>query len=140
MADLHGAHGGHGHGAHGHAAHGHGASGRTLEGASHGSVQSYVIGFILSVILTGVAFGLMMVPTGLSHDTTLLLIALLAVVQIFVHLVCFLHMNTHSEQRWNVVAFGFAVLTLAILIIGSLWIMHNISVNMMVHSGPMPEM
>ena len=117
---------------------GHG-QGRSLEGASHGSLSTYAIGFGLSIVLTAAAFALIMVPSGLSHDTVLLAIALLAAVQIFVHLVCFLHMNTDSEQRWNVTAFAFAVLTVAILIVGSLWIMHNISTHM-ITNAPMPPM
>ena len=121
------------------AQHGAHQGGRSLEGASHGSLSTYAIGFVLSIVLTAVAFALLMVRTGLSHDTVLLSVAVLAAVQIFVHLVCFLHMNTNSEQRWNVTAFAFAVLTVAILIVGSLWIMHNISTHM-ITNGPMPDM
>ncbi|KEZ02602.1 cytochrome C oxidase subunit III, partial [Burkholderia sp. MSh2] len=55
----------------------------------------------------------------------------LAFVQIIVHLVYFLHMNSSSGQRWNVMAFSYTVLTAAILIIGTLWVMHNVSMNMM---------
>ncbi len=117
-----------------HAQDGHG--GRSLEGASHGSVSTYAIGFGLSIVLTVLAFGLIMVPTGLPHGVVLLAIAALAATQIFVHLVCFLHMNTHSEQRWNVTAFAFALVTVAILIVGSLWIMHNISTHMVTASMP----
>jgi cytochrome o ubiquinol oxidase operon protein cyoD len=120
-------------------AHGGHHEGRSLEGASHGSLSTYAIGFALSIVLTGAAFSLIMVPSSLPHGTVLLAIALLAAVQVFVHLVCFLHMNTDSEQRWNVTAFAFAVLTVAILIVGSLWIMHNISTHMITH-GPMPDM
>ncbi|HEY2000556.1 cytochrome o ubiquinol oxidase subunit IV [Paraburkholderia sp.] len=99
-------------------------------GESHGSLGSYAIGFILSVVLTAAAFGIVL--TGaVSGQNAVLLIAGLAFVQIIVHLVCFLHMNTSSEQRWNVMAFGFTVLTAVILIVGSLWIMHNVSINMM---------
>lgn len=113
--------------------------GRTLQGASHGSLSTYLIGFVLSIILTAAAFAFLMVPNGLSRGAVLIVVTGLAVVQIFVHLVCFLHMNTDSEQRWNVTAFAFAVLTLAILIFGSLWIMHNIS-DHMVRYAPMPPM
>lgn len=99
-------------------------------GESHGSLGSYAVGFILSVVLTAAAFGIVL--TGaVSGQNAVLLIAGLAFVQIIVHLVCFLHMNTSSEQRWNVMAFGFTVLTAVILIVGSLWIMHNVSINMM---------
>ncbi|MFM0266458.1 cytochrome o ubiquinol oxidase subunit IV [Paraburkholderia sediminicola] len=114
------------HSHHSHLAHpdeGHG-------GESHGSLGSYATGFILSVILTVAAFGLVMNGT-LTGENALLAIAGLALVQIVVHLVFFLHMNTSSAQRWNVMAFGFTVLTAVILIVGSLWIMHNVSMHMM---------
>jgi cytochrome o ubiquinol oxidase operon protein cyoD len=67
----------------------------------------------------------------LTGQSAILAIAGLAFVQIIVHLVFFLHMNTSSAQRWNVMAFGFTVLTAVILIVGSLWIMHNVAMNMM---------
>jgi cytochrome o ubiquinol oxidase operon protein cyoD len=87
-------------------------------------------GFILSVLLTAAAFGIIMTGS-LTGQSAVLAIAGLAFVQIIVHLVFFLHMNTSSAQRWNVMAFGFTVLTAVILIVGSLWIMHNVSMNMM---------
>jgi cytochrome o ubiquinol oxidase operon protein cyoD len=102
----------------------------THSGESHGSIGSYATGFILSVILTVAAFGLVMNGT-LTGENALLAIAGLALVQIVVHLVFFLHMNSSSAQRWNVMAFGFTVLTAVILIVGSLWIMHNVSMHMM---------
>jgi cytochrome o ubiquinol oxidase subunit IV len=99
-------------------------------GESHGSLGSYTAGFILSVLLTAAAFGIILTGS-LTGNSALLAIAALAFVQIVVHLVFFLHMNTSSAQRWNVMAFGFTVLTAVILIVGSLWIMHNVSMNMM---------
>jgi len=68
-----------------------------------------------------------------SHATILGVILVSAVVQIMVHLVCFLHMNTSSSERWNVVALAFTVLIIAILVVGSIWIMWNLNLNMMVH-------
>jgi cytochrome o ubiquinol oxidase operon protein cyoD len=40
-------------------------------------------------------------------------------------------MNTSSTQRWNVTAFAFTALTAVIVIGGTLWVMHNVSMNMM---------
>lgn len=57
----------------------------------------------------------------------------MAVVQILVHLVCFLHMNTKSDEGWNMTAFVFTVLIIAILVVGSIWIMWNLNYNMMMH-------
>jgi cytochrome o ubiquinol oxidase operon protein cyoD len=53
-----------------------------------------------------------------------------------VHLVCFLHMNTRSSQLWNNAAFAFTVVIVGILVIGSLWIMYHLNMNMM--PGMMP--
>ncbi|ABE49560.1 MULTISPECIES: cytochrome o ubiquinol oxidase subunit IV [Methylobacillus] len=102
-------------------------------GAGHASVKSYIIGFVLSVILTVIPFGLLMFPNDLSSSTILVTILVFAVVQIVVHLVYFLHMNTSSEQSWNVMAFIFTVIILAIVVVGSLWVMFHLNHNMMRH-------
>ncbi|MEG0277763.1 MAG: cytochrome o ubiquinol oxidase subunit IV [Morganella sp. (in: enterobacteria)] len=100
-------------------------------GASHGSVKTYLIGFILSVILTVVPFYMVIEGTA-SPSVILATVVISAVVQILVHLVCFLHMNTTSEERWNLIAFLFTLLIIGIVVIGSLWIMYNLNINMMV--------
>ena len=104
-------------------------------GASHGSLKSYVIGFVLSVILTVIPFWIVMHP-GLSHSVILTVILAFAVIQILVHLVCFLHMSSKSEQRWNTVAFAFTVLVVALVIGGSVWILNNANSNLM----PLPDL
>ncbi|CUW46671.1 cytochrome o ubiquinol oxidase subunit IV [Novacetimonas hansenii] len=99
-------------------------------GESHGSVGSYLTGFVISVLLTAAAFGLVMAHT-FSPSGTMGAITLLAVVQIVVHLIFFLHMNGSSEQRWNIMAFAFTVVTVLILVGGTIFIMHDTSINMM---------
>lgn len=103
--------------AHG-AAHGHG----------NGSRKSYVVGFLLAIALTVVPFGLVM-----SHSSigTPLIIAVFALLQIGVHVVYFLHVNRSEEQRWNLMALVFTAIVVCIIIGGSLWIMHNLYINMM---------
>ncbi|KWO83274.1 cytochrome o ubiquinol oxidase subunit IV [Burkholderia stagnalis] len=97
---------------------------------AHGTARGYMVGFVLSVLLTAASFGLV---TGgvLSPHASLVALAVLAFVQIVVHLVYFLHMNSSSGQRWNVMAFSYTVLTATILIVGTMWVMHNVSMNMM---------
>ena len=109
--------------------------GGTVAGESHATVKSYLIGFVLSILLTAIPFGIVMSEThwGFSAETVLAAILTLAVVQVFVHVVYFLHMDRSSEQRWNVVAFGFTVFMLAIVVAGSIWIMHNATSNMEHH-------
>lgn len=99
-------------------------------GANHGSVGSYLTGFVISVLLTVAAFGVVMAHS-FSPSGTLAAIAILAGVQIVVHLVFFLHMNTSSAQRWNLMAFIFTVLTVLILVAGTVFIIHDTSINMM---------
>ncbi|MGC5703661.1 cytochrome o ubiquinol oxidase subunit IV [Pseudomonas sp. NFXW11] len=98
--------------------------------AGHGSVKSYAIGFILSVILTLIPFGLVMYPS-LPKDVTLWIVLAFAVIQVIVHLVYFLHLDRSEAQRNNVVAFIFAALVIVLLVGLSLWIMFSIHTVMM---------
>jgi cytochrome o ubiquinol oxidase operon protein cyoD len=110
----------------------HGPSG---DGAAHASVRSYVTGFLLSVILTFVPFALAM--SGAAPAATIIPICIgLGVTQILVHLVYFLHMNGSSTQTWNMGAFVFTFVVVAILVTGSLWVMYHLDVDMM--PGMMP--
>ena len=90
--------------------------GGTVAGESHASVKSYLIGFVLSIILTAIPFALVMdqLHYGFSAQTVFAAILVLAVVQVFVHVVYFLHMDRSAEQRWNVLAFSFTVMILGI--------------------------
>ena len=103
----------------------------TDHGASHGSVKTYMTGFILSIILTAIPFWMVMNGSA-SHAALIGTVLVAAVVQIVVHLVCFLHMNSKSDEGWNLTAFVFAVLIIAIVVIGSIWIMWNLNYNMMI--------
>ena len=98
--------------------------------AGHGSVKSYAIGFILSVILTVIPFGLVMYPS-LPKAMTLWIVLIFAVVQVLVHLVYFLHLDRSQAQRNNVIAFVFAALVIVLLVGLSLWIMFSIHTFMM---------
>ncbi|ATR81830.1 cytochrome o ubiquinol oxidase subunit IV [Pseudomonas sp. FFUP_PS_473] len=98
--------------------------------ASHGSYKSYAIGFILSVILTVIPFGLVMYPS-LPKDMTILIVVAFAVIQVVVHLFYFLHLDSSREQRWNVSAFLFTGLVIVLLVGLSLWIMFSIHTSMM---------
>ncbi|WP_042884689.1 cytochrome o ubiquinol oxidase subunit IV [Cupriavidus necator] len=98
---------------------------------THASFKSYAIGFILAVILTVIPFKIVM-DGNLDKGTILWIVLGMAAVQILVHLKYFLHLDSSSEQRSNVVALLFTALVLVIVLAGSLWIMHNLNTNMMV--------
>ena len=99
-------------------------------GAGHGTTRSYMIGFILSIILTLIPFGLVMYP---AFSSSVLLIAIigLALLQILVQLGFFLHMNTKSEGGWNMMALIFTIMIVGIAMAGSLWVMYHMNHNMM---------
>ena len=96
----------------------------------HGSFKTYMIGFLLSVVLTAIPFWLVM--TGvLPATTTGLIITAFAVVQIVVHMIFFLHMNHKSEGGWNMLALIFTIVVVVIAVAGSVWVMYHLNVNMM---------
>ncbi len=105
-------------------AHGHG----------HGSSRGYLIGFGLSALLTAVPFWLVMTGALGSVQATALWVVGLAFVQIVVHTLFFLHVNTRAEGGWTLLALIFTVVIVAIVISGSLWIMYHLNANMM-HMG-----
>jgi cytochrome o ubiquinol oxidase operon protein cyoD len=89
-----------------------------------------MVGFVLSIILTAIPFGLVMFPS-LPKNLTVLVVVAMAVIQVVVHLVYFLHMDRSQEQRSNVSTFLFTAMVIALLVGLSLWIMFNIHIEMM---------
>ena len=94
-------------------------------------MKSYVSGFIISLILTLLAFGLVMqyldsnneaLPQGILIPTVIAL----AITQLIVQLVFFLHLGRESKPRFNLTAFLFMILVVVLLAGGSLWIMGNL--------------
>ena len=69
---------------------------------------------------------------GFSRGLLVAVIAITAIAQVLIQLVYFLHMNSSSEQRWNVIAFVYTILCIAVLLIGSVWIMNYLHLNMMI--------
>lgn len=98
---------------------------------AHSSYKRYIIGFILSVILTAIPFALVMNPI-FSKETTVVCVLVLAFVQVVVQLYYFLHMDFSPEQRNTVVSFVFTAIILAIIIGGSMWIMAHLNHNTMI--------
>jgi cytochrome o ubiquinol oxidase operon protein cyoD len=121
------------HAAAAHDAHHHGAD--HAGEAAHGSLKGYVAGFLLSVVLTAIPFWLVMGDVLGSSRLTAFAVMGFAVVQIVVHMIFFLHMNTHSEAGWNMLALVFTAVLVVIMLAGSLWVMYHLNTNMM----PMPH-
>jgi len=100
---------------------------------AHG-VIGYLIGLAFATLLTGVSF--FIAGTSLVWGPSIpIALVVLAIAQIGVHLVFFLHMTTGPDNINNVLALAFGVLIVFLLLVGSLWIMHNMHQNM----APMGE-
>lgn len=102
--------------------------------APHSSARykSYVIGFILSIITTLVAY-FMVVNKVWPQDALVYAVLAIAVIQLAIQMVFFLHLGQGS--RWKAITFYFTILIVLIVVVGTIWIMNNLDYNMM-HMSP----
>ena len=99
--------------------------------AYHATVKGYVIGFLLSVVLTAIPFWLVMGKVLPNANVTGLVIMGFAAVQIVVHMIYFLHMNSKVEGGWSMLALIFTAALVLIMLSGSIWVMYHMNTNMM---------
>jgi cytochrome o ubiquinol oxidase subunit IV len=111
-----------------------------LHAAGHdmrAGVQGYVIGLALAALLTVASFYVVRAPFIWGPGIPVALVVL-AIAQIGVHLVFFLHITTAPDNTNNVLALAFGVLIVALIIGGSLWIMTYLNGRMMYMPAAMP--
>ena len=101
-----------------------------LEG-SHFSMRTYLLGFGAAAILTAIPFWIVMTRAIGNTVVAIAVIVALAVAQILVHTFAFLHVNARAQGGWTLVAYVFTAVLLVITIVGSLWIMQHLHLNMM---------
>jgi cytochrome o ubiquinol oxidase operon protein cyoD len=106
------------------------------EGGGIGSrVLGYLTGLGLAILLTATSF--FVAGTDLVWQPSIpVALVVLAMAQMGVHLVFFLHITTGPDNTNNVLALAFGVLIVTLVVAGSLWIMTNLNDNMM----PPPEL
>jgi cytochrome o ubiquinol oxidase operon protein cyoD len=102
----------------------------------HVSRRGYLLGFVLSVVLTAIPFALVMSEVIPNRQITAFTVLVFAMVQIVVHMVLFLHMNPRVEAGWSMMALIFTLIMVVIGLSGTLWVMYHLTTNMM----PMPAM
>ncbi|MDP1028317.1 cytochrome o ubiquinol oxidase subunit IV [Sphingomonas sp. KR1UV-12] len=100
-----------------------------------GGIRGYAIGLGLAALLTVASFWAVQTNLIYGPGIPVALIAL-AVAQMGVHLVFFLHITTGPDNTNNTLALAFGVLIVALVLIGSIWIMAHLHHNLM----PMGEM
>ena len=90
----------------------------------------YFVGLGLALLFTAVSF--FVAGTDMVWQPSIpVAIIVLAIAQMSIHLVFFLHITTGSDNTNNVMALAFGVLIVVLVIGGSLWIMSNLNNNMM---------
>ena len=96
---------------------------------------SYVVGLALALLLTGLSFWV--ASTGVLWGPGVATgLVVLAIAQMGIHLVFFLHITSGPDNTNNVLALAFGVLIVFLVMIGTIWIMSHMNANMM----PGPEM
>jgi cytochrome o ubiquinol oxidase operon protein cyoD len=95
---------------------------------------SYVIGLALALILTGISFWVASTSTLWGPGVAVGLVVL-AIAQMGIHLVFFLHITSGPDNANNVLALAFGVLIVFLVMIGTIWIMGHLAANM----SPGPE-
>ena len=110
------------------------AAGRSAR-QRHQRDRRYVIGLALALILTGVSFWVASTSSLWGPGVAVGLVVL-AIAQMGVHLVFFLHITSGPDNTNNVLALAFGVLIVFLVMIGTIWIMAHLAANM----GPTPEM
>ena len=108
-------------------------------GTPHSNILSetlaYVIGLAFALILTGISFWVASTSVLWGPGVAVGLVVL-AIAQMGVHLVFFLHITSGPDNTNNVLALAFGVLIVFLVMIGTIWIMGHMNANMM----PGPEM
>lgn len=98
---------------------------------AHGSYRSYIIGFLLSVVLTAIPFWIVLGEVEISLPWALLVIFGLGAVQIMVHVFYFLHVTVQAEEGWQAMSLLFTAVLLVIILAGSIWVMFHLNENVM---------
>jgi cytochrome o ubiquinol oxidase subunit IV len=96
----------------------------------HGSRRSYMIGLVYAAILTLASFWASSTDVIYPHGVPILL-AVLAIAQMGVHLVFFLHISSAPDQTNNILALAFGIFVVGLLVFGSMIIMAHLNHNMM---------
>ena len=97
---------------------------------THGSRRTYLIGLAYAVILTLASFWAASTDMVYAPGVPILL-GVLAIAQMGVHLVFFLHISSAPDQTNNLLALAFGVFVVALIVFGSLIIMGNLNHSMM---------
>jgi cytochrome o ubiquinol oxidase subunit IV len=105
---------------------------------SHSILRAYIVGFVLSLALTLLAYSLA-TSNSLPQQQFAAFVAFLALLQFIIQIYCFMHLGRQSDSRARLFMLGCAVLIIGILVGGSLWIMFSLNGRMMPDTAQMEQ-
>ena len=91
--------------------------------------KSYAIGLVLAMVLTAASFAASSSDLVWGPSIPVLL-AVLAIAQMGVHLVFFLHISSAPDSTNNVLSLAFGIFVVGLVIFGSMIIMANLNHSM----------
>ena len=99
--------------------------------SEYASKRSYIVGFVLSVVLTIIPFAIVMGNMMSSTTLAVLIVFALGAAQMIVHIHYFLHVTARAQEGWMAMSLAFTVLLVVIVMSGSVWVLFHLDANMM---------
>ena len=101
-------------------------------------IRSYFLGFFISFVLTIIAYSSVVMHLSTQHTTPsdkalIILLPILAIIQLMVQLIFFLHVSLTPKSRLNLIFLISTGSVILLVVIGSLWIMSHLNYNMTPH-------
>ncbi len=92
-------------------------------------LRSYLLGFLFSVVLSAAAF-VVMLGESFGRETTMVVLGCLGMLQLFVQLRYFLHIDGRRESQEDLYLILFSVLVLLMMVIGTVWVLGDLAGRM----------
>lgn len=92
----------------------------------HGTLKSYIVGLTSCILLTLLAY-FIVVAKLLSGIVMIISLVALGLIQTWIQLILFLHLGKSSKSRSNLLVFLFMLVILMIVFFGTLWIMWSLN-------------
>jgi cytochrome o ubiquinol oxidase operon protein cyoD len=105
---------------------------------AHSILRAYVLGFLVSLLLTGVAY-FITVQSAAPGISLYIALLVLACAQFAVQVICFLHLGSGHSSRERLIVLVCASVIVLILVSGSLWIMTHLNERMMMDPAAMQQ-
>lgn len=102
-------------------------------------VIKYIVGFTSALLLSVVAYFVVVDKWFDGSVQTMAFLLLLAAVQLLIQLVCFLHLGIRGSSASRTLAIAYTLLMMMVIVVGSLWVVRNLDYRMGMHPEAMNE-